>query len=225
MVRKDGVDATPAQQIAGKTAGRAALVLVIALLIVAGIVIAGIVPRMRARAELKTTTRDLAVPSVVVMKPKQGAPQTEIVLPGNIQAFADSPIYSRTQGYLKKWYADIGTHVKAGQLLAEIETPEVDQQLGQARADLNTAEANYELAKTTDVRWQRLLATQLVSKQDADERAGDAAAKKAVVRSAAANVARLREMESFKRVLAPFDGVVTQRNTDIGALINAGQSP
>ena len=120
---------------------------------------------------------------------------------------------------------DIGTPVKKGQLLAEIETPEVDQQLGQAQADLATAEANYQLAKSTDVRWQGLLATESVSKQDADEQAGDAAAKKAAVESAAANVARLREMESFKRVLAPFDGVVTQRNTDIGALINAGQSP
>src|SRR5215831_2836859 len=116
MVPKQGVDTTPARRMADKTAGRAALLLVIALLIVAGIVIAGIVPRMRARAELKETTRDLAIPSVVVMKPKQGAPQTEIVLPGNIEAFADSPIYSRTQGYVKKWYADIGTHVKAGQL-------------------------------------------------------------------------------------------------------------
>jgi RND family efflux transporter MFP subunit len=126
---------------------------------------------------------------------------------------------------LRAWHVEIGTPVKKGELLAEIETPEVDQQLEQAQADLATAVANYQLAKSTDLRWQGLLATESVSKQDADQRAGDAAAKKAAVESAAANVARLREMESFKRVLAPFDGVLTQRNTDIGALINAGQSP
>jgi len=146
-------------------------------------------------------------------------------LPGNVQANYEAPIYARTNGYLRVWYTDIGTPVKKGQLLAEIESPEVDQQLSQARADLATAEANYVYAKSTDVRWQGLLATESVSKQDAEQRASDAAAKKAAVQSAAANVARLREMESFKRVLAPFDGVVTQRNTDIGALINAGQSP
>jgi RND family efflux transporter MFP subunit len=185
----------------------------------------GIVSRVSARYALSRQMAVATTATVVTVKPTV-APQSEaLVLPGSVQANYEAPIYARTNGYLRAWYTDIGTPVKKGQLLAEIETPEVDQQLGQARADLATAEANYELAKTTDIRWQRLLATQLVSKQDADERAGDAAAKKAAVRSAAANVARLREMESFKRVLAPFDGVVTQRNTDIGALINAGQSP
>jgi RND family efflux transporter MFP subunit len=142
-----------------------------------------------------------------------------------VQAYYDAPIYARTNGYVRAWHTDIGTPVKKGQLLAEIDTPEVDQQLSQARADLATAEANYELARTTDVRWQALLASESVSKQDAEQRAGDATAKKAAVRSAAANVARLRDMESFKRVLAPFDGVITQRTTDLGALINAGQGP
>jgi RND family efflux transporter MFP subunit len=185
----------------------------------------GIVSRVSARYALSRQMAVATAATVVTVKPTV-APQSEaLVLPGSVQANYEALIYARTNGYLRAWYTDIGTPVKKGQLLAEIDTPEVDQQLGQAQADMATAEANYELAKTTDVRWQRLLAAQLVSKQDADERAGDAAAKKAVVRSAAANVARLREMESFKRVLAPFDGVVTQRNTDIGALINAGQSP
>jgi len=185
----------------------------------------GIVSRVSARYALSRQIAVATTAAVVTVKPTVAAGSEALVLPGSVQANYEAPIYARTNGYLRAWYTAIGTPVKKGQLLAEIETPEVDQQLGQARADLATAEANYELAKATDVRWQRLLATQLVSKQDADERAGDAAAKKAVVRSAAANVARLREMESFKRVLAPFDGVVTQRNTDIGALINAGQSP
>jgi RND family efflux transporter MFP subunit len=125
---------------------------------------------------------------------------------------------------LKTWYTDIGTPVKKGQLLAEIETPEVDQQYAQAQADLETARANESLANSTNKRWQGLLSTESVSQQDAEEKAGDAAAKKAALASAAANVARLRDLESFKRVVAPFDGVVTARNTDIGALINAGQS-
>jgi RND family efflux transporter MFP subunit len=185
----------------------------------------GIVSRVSARYALSRQIAVATTAAVVTVKPTVAPRSEALVLPGSVQANYEAPIYARTNGYLRAWSTDIGTPVKKGQLLAEIETPEVDQQLGQARADLATAEANYELAKATDVRWQRLVAAQLVSKQDADERAGDAAAKKAVVRSAAANVARLREMESFKRVLAPFDGVVTQRNTDIGALINAGQSP
>jgi RND family efflux transporter MFP subunit len=185
----------------------------------------GIVSRVSARYALSRQMAVATTATVVTVKPTVAPPSEAMVLPGSVQANYEALIYARTNGYLRAWYTDIGTPVKKGQLLAEIETPEVDQQLGQARADLATAEANYELAKATDVRWQRLLAAQLASKQDADERAGDAAAKKAVVRSAAANVARLREMESFKRVLAPFDGVVTQRTTDIGALINAGQSP
>jgi RND family efflux transporter MFP subunit len=146
------------------------------------------------------------------------------VLPGNVQAFIEAPIYARTNGYLKNWSTDIGSRVTKGQLLGEIETPEVDQQYTQAQADLATARANEALSNSTNERWKGLLATESVSKQDADEKAGDAAAKKAASDSAAANVARLRELESFKRVVAPFSGVITARNTDIGALINAGQS-
>jgi len=197
----------------------------IALAIAIALAIWGVVSRVGARDALSRQMAITAAASVVTVKPTAAPGSEALVLPGSVQANYEAPIYARTNGYLRIWYRDIGTPVKKGQLLAEIESPEVDQQLSQAQADLATAEANYVYAKSTDVRWQGLLATESVSKQDAEQRAGDAAAKKAAVQSAAANVSRLREMESFKRVLAPFDGVVTQRNTDIGALINAGQSP
>lgn len=205
-------------------AGRAGLTAVVVLLILAGIVIAGVVPRIRARAALRTTTNELAVPTVQVMQPQVGSPQTEIVLPGTIEAFVDSPIYSRTDGYLKKWYFDIGAHVKKGDLLAEIETPEIDQQLDQAKAELNTAEANYNLAQTTARRYQDLAKSDSVSKQDVDNATGDFQAKKAMVASAQSNVNRLEQLQSFEKIYAPFDGVVTARNTDVGHLINAGAS-
>jgi RND family efflux transporter MFP subunit len=185
----------------------------------------GIVSRLSARNTLQREAASAAVPTVITVHATSGAPADTLVLPGNVQAYYEAPIYARTSGYLKAWYTDIGTRVKKGELLAEIETPEVDQQLRQAQADLGTAQANYELSRTTNERWKGLLATQSVSQQDADERAGDAAAKAAARASASANLARLRELESFKRVLAPFAGVVTQRNTDVGALINAGESP
>ncbi len=184
----------------------------------------GIVARLSARMSLEGTAAQAAIATVTTAKPRTGPGKDLLVLPGSVQAFYEAPIYARTNGYLKIWHTDIGTPVKKGQLLAEIETPEVDQELRQAQADLATAQANYELARTTNERWQGLLSTESVSQQDADQRAGDAAAKKAAQQSAQANVARLQELESFKRVLAPFDGVVTQRNTDVGALINAGQS-
>jgi len=185
----------------------------------------GIASRLIARATLEGEAASAAIATVTTVKPSQGPASDTLVLPGTVQAFYEAPIYARTSGYLKAWYTDIGTTVKKGQLLAEIDAPEVDQQLRQAQADLATAQANYELARTTNERWQGLLATESVSQQDADQRAGDAAAKAAARQSAAANLARLRDLESFKRVVAPFDGVVTQRNTDVGALINAGQSP
>jgi RND family efflux transporter MFP subunit len=201
---------------------RGALWMIVALLIVAAIVVAGIVPRWRAKAALRTETRDLAIPTVSVIHPKLGSPQTEIVLPGNIQAFTDSPIYARTNGYLKKWYVDIGGRVTAGQLLADIETPEVDQQLDQARADLNTAQANYHLSEITSTRYEDLLKTDSVSKQDVDNAHGDFEAKKAMVASADSNVKRLEQLQSFEKIYAPFDGVITARNTDVGHLINSG---
>jgi RND family efflux transporter MFP subunit len=197
------------------------IVLLIALLIA----VWGIVSRLSTRNHLEKQAADAAVPTVTTVHPKGGPATSNLVLPGSVTAFYEAPIYARTNGYLRMWYTDIGTNVKKGQLLAVIETPEVDQQQRQAQADLGTAQANYALAHTTNERWKGLLATQSVSQQDADERAGDDAAKKAAEQSAAANLARLNELESFKRVLAPFDGVVTQRNTDVGALINAGETP
>ena len=185
----------------------------------------GILTRLSARIALERAAAEAAVFTVATTHPSRGPGTDLLVLPGSVQAFYEAPIYARTNGYLRIWHTDIGASVRKGQLLAEIDTPEVDQQLRQAEADLATAKANSQLARTTNERWQGLLATESVSKQDADERAGDAAAKEAAEQSAAANVARLRELESFKRVLAPFDGVVTQRNTDVGALINAGQTP
>ena len=166
----------------------------------------------------------MAIPIVRVVPLKRAPAAEEIVLPANVLAFTDAPIYARTNGYLKKWYADIGTRVKAGQLLAEIDTPEVDQQLRQARADLNTAEANLHLSQITADRYAGLLKTDSVSKQDADNAAGDYEAKKAIVKSGEANVQRLTELLSFQRIYAPFDGVITARNTDIGQLIDSGSS-
>jgi RND family efflux transporter MFP subunit len=184
----------------------------------------GEVSRVLARSALAKETADAGVPTVLTIAPNRTTLGEELVLPGSVQAFIEAPIYARTNGYLKDWQTDIGTQVTKGQLLGEIETPEVDQQLNQAEADLATARANEALSNSTNERWKGLLATDSVSKQDADEKAGDAAAKKAAANSAAANVARLRELESFKRVVAPFTGVITARNTDVGALINAGQS-
>jgi RND family efflux transporter MFP subunit len=185
----------------------------------------GILSRLSARNALDREARASAILTVITTKPRGGPAADTLVLPGSVQAYYEAPIYARTSGYLKTWYTDIGAAVKKGQVLAEIETPEVDQQLRQAQADLGTARANYELARTTNERWQGLLSTESVSQQDADQRAGDAAAKAAAQASAAANLARLHEMEGFKRVVAPFGGTVTQRNTDVGALINAGQTP
>jgi RND family efflux transporter MFP subunit len=196
----------------------------IALIVAIGLGVWGEVSRVLARAELAKENAEEAIPTVATITAEPSSTGEELVLPGAVQAFIEAPIYARTNGYLKSWNTDIGTPVTKGQLLAQIETPEVDQQLTQALADLATARANESLSNSTNVRWQGLLATQSVSKQDADEKSGDAQAKKAAADSAAANVARLHDLESFKRVLAPFTGVITARNTDIGALINAGQS-
>jgi RND family efflux transporter MFP subunit len=204
--------------------GRPWLIAAIAFVIVAAIVIAGILPRVKARTALRKETAEMAIPTVSLVQLKRSAPAQEIVLPANVQAFADSPIYARTNGYLKRWYVDIGAHVKKGQLLAEIETPEVDQQLRQARADLNTAQANLSLSEITANRYADLLKTDSVSKQEADNAAADYAGKKAIVRSSEANVNRLEQLQSFEKIYAPFDGMITARNTDVGALIDAGSS-
>ena len=195
-----------------------------ALVTAVGLILGAVLPRIQARANLRKETDEMAVPTVAVVKPRRSAPAAELVLPANVQAFVDSPIYARTNGYLKHWYVDIGTRVKAGQLLADIETPEVDQQLRQARADVGTAEANVRLAQITSERYAGLLKTDSVSKQDADNAEGDYAAKKAALESAQANVKRLEELQAFEKIYAPFDGVITARNTDIGALIDSGSS-
>ena len=205
-------------------ARRSWMVAVAAFVIVAAVVISGILPRVKARATLRAETNRLAVPTVIVVQPRRSAPGQEIVLPANVQAFKDAPIYARTNGYLRRWYADIGTHVKAGQLLAEIDTPEVVQQLRQARADLSTAEANLRLSEITATRYQGLLKTDSVSQQDSDNATSDFAAKKATVQAFQANVGRLEELQSFQRIYAPFNGIITARNTDIGQLIDSGSS-
>jgi RND family efflux transporter MFP subunit len=196
------------------------------ILLILAVILAiwGVVSRVRDREKIGQETANEAIPVVFTAKPTRGPAVQELVLPGNVTAFIEAPIYARTNGYLKTWYTDIGAPVKRGQLLAEIDTPEVDQELRQSKSDLATARANARIATITDVRWRGLLVNKAVSPQDADTRAATAQAAKATEASAQANVGRLEELESFKRVVAPFDGVVTSRNTDIGALINAGQS-
>jgi RND family efflux transporter MFP subunit len=211
----------PADENLGRKIRRYALILLIVALLLGAW---GEISRVLARSSLEKETLAAAVLTVVTVTPNRTPAGEELILPGTVQAYIEAPIYARTSGYLKEWHTDIGAQVTKGQLLGEIETPEVDQQLSQAQADLATARANESLSNSTNARWKGLLATESVSKQDADEKAGDAAAKKAAADAASANVARLRDLESFKRVLAPFNGVITARNTDIGALINAGQS-
>jgi RND family efflux transporter MFP subunit len=212
----------PGQRPPSSRVGKVVFGLALLLIVAGAVVFRGITSRARAAADVKADMRALAVPAVSLAQPKRGAPQEEIVLPGNIQAFIDAPIYARTNGYLKRWYVDIGGRVKTGQLLAEIDTPELDQQLQQALADLATAKANYELAQTTAARYEFLLKSDSVAKQDVDNAVGDAHAKKAMVDSAADNVKRLEQLQSFEKVYAPFDGVLTARQTDIGQLIGSG---
>ena len=189
------------------------------------LVVAGAVLMFQRRSEyqaLASNTEALAVPTVAVIHPTAESGNEDLVLPGTLQAFVESPIYARTNGYLKRWYHDIGSRVIKGELLADIDTPEVDQQLSQARADLNTAQANANLSQITASRYSELLKTDGVSKQEVDNAIGDLEAKRATVESFQANVRRLEELESFKHVYAPFSGVITRRNVDIGTLINAG---
>lgn len=194
----------------------------ILLIVAVGLALWGINGRANTLSVVTKETRDAAVPTVRVIHATQGAASQEIVLPGTIQPFTDAPIYARTTGYLRQWYADIGTHVKAGQLLADIDTPEVDQQLNQARADLATAEANEKLARTTAERYRDLIKTDSVSRQDLDNANGALEARETAIQSAKANVSRLEELHAFARIESPFDGVVTARNVDVGALVNAG---
>jgi RND family efflux transporter MFP subunit len=200
------------------------LVAVAVLAALALLIYSGIHSRVAAESRLMKRTAETAIPTVAVVFPKQGAPIQEIILPGNTQAFSDAPLFARTSGYLKRWYFDIGAHVQKGQLLAEIETPEVDEQLRQAQAELDTAQANLDIAKITAARWQDLVSTGSVSQQETDQAVSNLSAVKATAESSAANVRRLQELQSFEKIYAPFDGIITARNTDIGALIDAGAS-
>jgi RND family efflux transporter MFP subunit len=201
--------------------GRGVVTLLLGLVLIAAAVALAVYPRLHGNAALKESAQ-LNVPTVSVIEPKLGSETQELVLPGTLQAMNETPIYARTNGYLKRRLADIGSVVKAGALLAEIDTPEVDDQLAQAQADLATAAANYELAQKTAARWQRLLETHTVSQQAADQALGERQAKKAALDSARFNVARLQKLQSFKKIYAPFEGLITVRNVDVGALISAG---
>jgi len=209
---------------AGTRSRKSWLLLAIVVIVVGSLLASGIWSRVRARTTLKAETAQVALTAVSVVSPKQTAPAQEIILPGNMQPFITSPIYARTNGYLRKWYADIGAHVKQGQLLAVIETPEVDQQLEQSLSNLNTAKANLALAEITKNRYQGLLKSNAVAQQDADNAGGTYNANKAIVEANQANVKQLQALQSFEKIYAPFDGVVTARNTDIGDLINSGSS-
>jgi RND family efflux transporter MFP subunit len=202
--------------------GKMILLWLIPFVVFAALGVYSLAVRRSSSRVLAEQTARAAVPTVAIIHATPITTDDGLVLPGTLEAYVESPIYARTDGYLKKWYTDMGGRVKQGELLAEIDTPEVDQQLSQARADLGTAQANVGLAGTTATRYQDLLKTDSVSKQEVDNATGDLAAKKAIVQSAEANVKRLEDLESFKRVFAPFAGVITQRNVDTGTLINAG---
>jgi RND family efflux transporter MFP subunit len=209
----------PQSNVTGRTA-----VIVIALLLIAGAVIAlaGILQRQHARSALAAETNAQAAPDVLVSKAQSGSPNSEIVLPGNIFSYEDAPIFARTSGYLSHWYFDIGAHVRKGQLLAVISSPEVDQQLLQARADLATAESNASYAKTTAKRYQGLLGQDAVTQQDTENFTTQAESSNTTVKSQMANVQRLEQLTSFEKLYAPFNGVVTSRSVDIGQLIDLG---
>jgi RND family efflux transporter MFP subunit len=198
--------------------------LAVTVIVVAALLMSGIWSRVRARTELNIETAQAALTAVSVVSPKQTTPAEEIILPGNVQPYITSPIYARTNGYLKKWYFDIGARVKEGELLAVIETPEVDQQLQQARSNLLTAQANLELASITKTRYQGLLKSNAVSQQDVDNAVGTYNANNSIVEADKAAVQQYSALVSFEKVYAPFDGVITARNTDIGDLISSGSS-
>src|ERR1700723_141938 len=222
MSSDDTSPSSPTGSVSSETRKRRRLWLFgVPVLFVCGAIVARLAGRAHAEAVLACETSEAAVQSVNVIHPQTGAPNQEIALPGYTQAFSDTPVYARTSGYLKAWRFDIGAHVKKGDWLAEIETPEVDQQLRQARADLATARANLNLAVITAERNQNLLKTRSVSTQDRDNAEGALAADKAIVESNEGNVGRLEQLQSYEKIYAPFDGIVTARNIDIGALVDA----
>lgn len=200
---------------------RAGLIGIAAAVVIVG---AGMTTRLFAKQELKSWTAEQAMPTVSAVHPSRDGDARTLSLPGSVEAWSQAPVYARTNGYLKGWYADIGTQVKAGQVLAEIDTPDVDQQVAAATANLATAKAQLVLAESTARRWDRLVAQDAVSMQDAEEKRGDLAVRRAMASAALADVDRLRTLQSFRRIVAPFDGVVTSRSTDVGALIVSGNA-
>jgi RND family efflux transporter MFP subunit len=213
----------PAPATAGGPMSKLTIAIVCAVIAVLAIgIVSGIQSRVAADSTLATVATQSSIPTVRVAYPLAGEEIQKVDLPGNVQAFYDTPIYARTSGYLKSWYVDIGAHVHQGQLMAEIETPELDQQLQQAQADLKTAQANLDMAVITSKRWQNLLAKNAVSKQETDQAMSDLSARQSAVSASEANVRRLQQLQGFEKVVAPFDGIVTARNTDIGALVEAG---
>ena len=198
--------------------------LVLAVVVVLALIVQGIVPRRTAHAELERDADHYSVQTVEVITPTRMKATQDLILAGDIRAFSDAPIFARTNGYLRRWTVDIGEHVKKGQLLAEIDAPEINDQLRQARADEQTARANYLLAKTTADRWVQMQKNNSVSRQETDEKNGDMLAKQAALNAAQANVSRLAQLVSFQKIYAPFDGIVTARNTDVGQLIDAGSA-
>ncbi len=220
-LKQDAEHAGSIKPISGRTAISLVLILFAIAMILAAI---GIVPRLHDRKALAAETRSLAAPDVIAHPPQPGTPVEDVALPGNIYAYTDSPIYSRTDGYLEKWYFDIGAHVRKGQLLATISTPEIDQQLLQSRADLITAQANAKIASITASRYQDLSKDDAVSQQETDNFTSQAASTSSAVNSAQANVERLVKLQSFEKIYAPFDGIITARNVDVGQLITSGSN-
>ena len=223
MMMEGGVQMEPEyHEHSHKKGGRLFIILFLAVIVLVAFGALTLFQRRTQYQALAKETEALAIPTVAVMHPATESGEEDLVLPGTMQAYVESPIYARTSGYLKKWYRDIGSRVRQGELLTDIDTPEVDQQLMQARADLNTAKANARLSEITATRYGELIKTDGVSKQEVDNATGDFEAKKAIVQSSEANVRRLEELESFKHIYAPFSGVITRRNVDTGTLINAG---
>jgi RND family efflux transporter MFP subunit len=217
------VASTP-QPSRSRRAGRLLFIALTTAVVVIAILALGIQSRVKAAARLRTATAQMAMPDVSVVQPKPAAPGQEIILPGNLEPLISSPVYARADGYVKKWYFDIGAHVKAGQLLATIQAPELDEQLAQARSTLATAEANLKLAGITQARYEAMFQKHAVSQQDRDNAVGTYSANRAIVDAANANVRHYEALVSFEQIYAPFDGVITARNTDIGDLINGGSS-
>jgi len=222
--RETAATAPAVEPATGKLGGGFWVGLIVFLIVLAAIVVYGIHSRSSADQSLVVENKKESTPEVSVVHPSGNGTSGVLALPGNTAPYVDTPIYSRTNGYLQKWFFDIGAHVKKGQLMATIETPELDQQLQVAQADLKASQANLDLANITSNRYQNLLKSNSVSKQETDQAMGDAAAKQAAVEASMAAVRRLEQLQSFEQVYAPFDGVVTRRDTDIGDLITGGTS-